>query len=67
VFREERRGVRIVGLRGTLMLFVPIFASFTVFTYPGVFLYGGLVQAFLLMLLFLCALQYPFEVEAGVR
>ena len=54
-------------LAGTLMLFAPIFASFTVFTYPGVFVYGGLIQAFLLMLMLLCALQYPFEVEAGAR
>jgi len=58
--REEREGVRIRGLRGTLMLFVPILASFTVFTYPAVLLYGGLVQAILLPLLLMCALQYPF-------
>jgi hypothetical protein len=42
------------------MLFVPILASFTVFTYPAVLLYGGLVQAILLLLLLMCALQYPF-------
>jgi hypothetical protein len=68
--REEREGVKIPGLRRTLMLFVPIFASFTLFTYPAAFVFGGLVQACLLGMLFLCALQYPFslgETEASAQ
>ena len=60
--REAREGVRIPGLRGTLLLFVLMFASFTLFTYPAVFLYGGLFQAFVLLLLFMSALQYPFAI-----
>jgi hypothetical protein len=59
--RAERAGVSIPGLRGTVMLFVPLFASYTLYTFPRVFLFGGLVQACLLLLLFLCALQYPFS------
>jgi Glycosyltransferase family 87 len=61
--RAEQAGVKIAGLRGTMMLFVPIFASFTVFTYPHEFLYGGLIQALMLMMLFVCALQYPFAMR----
>jgi hypothetical protein len=59
--RAERAGVSIAGLRGTVMLFVPLFASYTLYTFPRVLLFGGLVQACLLLLLFLCALQYPFS------
>jgi hypothetical protein len=68
--RAERAGVNIPGLRGTMMLFVPLFASFMLFTFPSVFVYGGMVQMVLLVLLFVCALQYPFaavEAEAGAR
>jgi hypothetical protein len=67
--RAEQAGVKIVGLRGTVMLFVPIFASFTVFTYPHQFLYGGLIQALMLMLMFVCSLEYPFALpgEAVAR
>ena len=68
--RAEQAGRTVPGLRGTLMLFLPLFASFTVFTFPHQFLYGGLIQAMLLMMLFVCALEYPFaavEAEAGAR
>lgn len=67
--RAEQAGRKIHGLRGTLMLFLPVFASFTVFTYPHKFLYGGLIQAVLLILLFVCALEYRFEMrgEAAER
>jgi len=58
--REQREGVKIPGLDGTLMLLVLMFASFTLYTYPAAFLYGGLFQAFVLLLLFMCSLQYPF-------
>jgi hypothetical protein len=47
--RAERAGVRIPGLTGAILLFVPIFASFTIFTYPRALLFGGLVQVVLLM------------------
>jgi hypothetical protein len=67
--RAEQAGRKIAGLRGTVMLFVPIFASFTVFTYPHKFFYGGLIQAVLLMVMFVCSLEYPFAMrgEAAER
>jgi hypothetical protein len=61
--RAERAGVRIPGLTGTILLFVPIFASFTIFTYPRAFLFGGLFQALMLMSLVLRAIQFPFSNE----
>jgi len=59
--RAERAGVQIPGLMTTVLLFVPLFVPFTVLTFPQVFLFCGLVQALVLVLLFLCSLQYRFE------
>jgi len=53
--------VQIPGLRTTVLLFVPLLVPFTVLTFPQVFLFCGLVQALVLILLFLCSLQYRFE------
>lgn len=61
-----RAGERIPGLKKTLWLFVPMFASFTLFTFPKVYLFGGLVQAMVLVVLFLFALIFPFEVPKYV-
>jgi hypothetical protein len=61
--RAERAGVRIPGLTGTILLFVPIFASFTIFTYPRALLFGGLIQALMLISLVLRASQFPFSDE----
>jgi len=58
--RAERAGVSVAGLRGTVLLFVPLFAAFTLFLFPRVFVFDGLVQAALLVALFGCALRYPF-------
>ena len=44
--------------------FVPLFATFMLFTFRRVFVFGGLVQAALLVWMFLCALLFPFDVEA---
>jgi hypothetical protein len=63
--RAERAGVKIAGLSTTILLFVPLFASFQLFTFPSVFLFCGVVQAVLLLLLFLYAVQYPFAVQAS--
>lgn len=60
--RAQRAGVRVKGLMGTMLLFVPLFASFTVLTYPQVFVYCGLVQAVVLVVLFFRALEYRLEV-----
>jgi hypothetical protein len=65
--RAERAGLHIAGLRGTILLFVPIFASFTIFTYPKAFLFGGLIQAFLLVSLLIGAIQFPFSIEESTR
>jgi Glycosyltransferase family 87 len=65
--RAERKGLRIPGLTGTILLFVPIFAAFTIFTYPKVLLFGGLIQVLMLISLFLRAAQFPFSVEDGIR
>jgi len=58
--RAARAGVRIPGLQTTILLFVPLFGSFMLFTYPRVMLFGGLVQGCMLILLFLCAVTFPF-------
>jgi hypothetical protein len=63
--RAERAGVRVQGLELTVMLFVPLFASFTLFTFPSFFLFDGLVQAFLLFVLFCRAVRFPFRLESG--
>ena len=62
--QAERSGVQVIGLRTTVLLFVPLFIPFTVLTFPRAFIFCGLVQAAVLVLLFLCSLQYRFEVPA---
>jgi len=67
--RAERAGVQVRGLRGTVLLFVPLLAAFTLFLFPRVLLFDGLVQAALLVSLFGCAVRFPFAVcgvETGV-
>jgi hypothetical protein len=59
--RAQRAGVRVPGLLTTMLLFVPLFVPFTVLTFPGVALFCGIVQALVLLMLFLCALQYRFD------
>jgi hypothetical protein len=61
--RAQQAGVRVRGLQGTMLLFVPLFAPFTVLTFRSAFIFCGLVQALVLAVLFLCALEYPFAVE----
>jgi hypothetical protein len=52
-----------------MLLFVGLFASFTLFTFPHAFLYGGLIQALMLVMMFVCSLEYPFAMadEAAAR
>jgi hypothetical protein len=61
----EKAGVKVPGLTLTMALFLPLFGSFMLLSFPRVFLYGGLLQGMLLILLFLCAVEYPFRVEAA--
>jgi hypothetical protein len=53
--RADREGARIAGLSAAILLFIPLFASFQLITYPSVFLFCGIVQAILLLVLFLYA------------
>ena len=54
------------GLRLVMLLFVGLFASFMLFSFPRVMLFGGLVQGGMLILLFLCALTFPFVEPAAL-
>ena len=63
--RSDRAGVRIEGLSTAILLFVPLFASFQLFTFTTYFLYCGFLQAILLLVLFLYAVQYPFAEPAS--
>ena len=59
----ERAGVQVRGLKLTVLLFVPLFAAFTLFLFPRVYVFDGLVQAGLLVALFGCAVRFPFAVD----
>jgi len=58
-------GVTVPGLKSTMLLFAPLFAPFTVLTFPQVLLFGGLVQAAVLVVLFGCAARFPFAVDGA--
>ena len=58
----QRAGVTVKGLQGTMLLFIPLFAQFTVLTHRPALIFCGLIQALVLAVLFLCALEYPFAV-----
>jgi hypothetical protein len=64
--RAQRAGVHIHGLRPTIFLLVPLFGSFMLFTFPRVVLFGGLIQACFLIVLFLYSVTYPFP-DPGER
>ncbi len=59
----ERSDVTVAGLRGTLVLFVPLFGSFMLLTERRLFLFGGLIQGGLLLRMFYLAARHPFAVE----
>jgi hypothetical protein len=59
--RAHRAGVIVPGLKTTMLLFAPLFAPFTVLTFPQVLLFCGLVQGVVLMTLFVRALEFPLE------
>ena len=60
--RAQRAGVTIPGLKATMLLFVPLFAPFSVLTYPQALVFCGMVQSVVLLVLFLRAAEYPLEV-----
>ena len=59
----QQAGIQVRGLQGTMLLFVPLFVPFSVLTFPRAVLFCGLLQSVVLVVLFLCALEYPFAVE----
>jgi Glycosyltransferase family 87 len=63
--QAQRTGISVKGLGGTIMLFVPLFVAFPVLTFPKAILYCGVIQSLVLLMLFFCALEYPFAMPAG--
>ncbi len=62
--RAERTGMQAPGVGGSVALMVPLFGSFMLLTEPRLFLFGGLLQALLLLLLFYNAVRFPFTLVA---
>lgn len=56
----ERRGKAVDGLEWTILLFVPVFAAFTIFNFRYVLLFGGLVQSFVLGVILVRSMRYSF-------
>ena len=56
----DRARVRVPGLNFSILLFVPICACYTLFTFRSVLLFGGLLQGGCLVVLLLCSLEYAF-------
>jgi hypothetical protein len=56
-----RAHVEVPGLRNTMLLFVPLFVPFPLLMFRGAFIFCGMVQSMVLLVLFLCAVQYRFE------
>jgi hypothetical protein len=65
--RAQRAGVTVPGLKTTMLLFAPLFAPFTVLTFPQAFLFCGLVQGMVLLALFVRALEFPLAVDAAAN
>ncbi|GAC1431318.1 MAG: hypothetical protein NVSMB62_28410 [Acidobacteriaceae bacterium] len=59
--RAQRAGRLVPGLAGAMACFVPLFVSYTLYTFRAVWLFGGLIQTLALLFLLLYALQYPFD------
>ena len=62
--QADRAQIRIPGLSFSILLFVPLCACYTLFTFRSVLLFGGLLQAGCLVVLLLCSLQYAFALPA---
>jgi hypothetical protein len=63
--QAARAGVSVPGLKRTMLLFAVLFLPFTVLTFPRAILFCGLIEAVVLVALFVCALSYRFEVVTG--
>ncbi|WP_161571103.1 glycosyltransferase family 87 protein [Granulicella sibirica] len=63
----DQNGTQVNGLSMTIQFFVPLFASFTLFTFRQVGMFGGPIQAFFLLVLLVCGAVFPFvESSAAV-
>ncbi len=62
----DRAKLRVPGLSVCILLLVPIFACYTLFTFRSALLFGGFVQSACLVLLLLCSLQYVFALPDPV-
>jgi uncharacterized membrane protein YagU involved in acid resistance len=62
--RAAKAGVEIRGLSTTILLFVPVFAAYTLFTFSEIHLWGGVVQGLFLVWLFVWVVRFPFEMPA---
>ncbi|SEG00400.1 Protein of unknown function [Bryocella elongata] len=62
----ERAHLKLKGFEGTLRLFLPLFASFVFLTYPTIFVYGGLIQGALLLVLFARSTEGPLGVAPAI-
>lgn len=60
--RAAKAGVQVPGLQKTMLLFLPLFMPFPLLMYPQVFVFCGVVQSLALLMLFLCAFHYRFEI-----
>ncbi|HEY5329590.1 MAG TPA: glycosyltransferase family 87 protein [Acidobacteriaceae bacterium] len=58
--RAAKAGVEIRGLSTTILLFVPVFAAYTLFTFSKIHLWGGVVQGLFLVWLFVWVVRFPF-------
>lgn len=63
--RAQKAGVTVPGLKSTMLLFLPLFASFPLLTFPRALLFCGLLQGIVLLALFACATEYRFEVRGS--
>ena len=63
----ERGGRRVDGLHGAIALAVPLFGSFMLLTERRLFLFGGLLQGVLLLMLLYAAVRFPFAVADACR
>ena len=59
--RAAKAGVEIRGLSTTILLFVPVFAAYTLFTFSQIHVWGGVVQGLFLVWLFVWVVRFPFE------
>jgi hypothetical protein len=60
--RAARAKIAVPGLLNTMLLFVPLFVPFPLLMYRHLFIFCGMVQSVVLLVLFFCAVQYRFEV-----